>query len=281
MRAGLVAALLGLALASPANAQSTSAPGATAGAGSMTNPTGTPATPPVVVTDLDLPLEKPVYVNPNPTPTPPEPPPTPDDGDTDDPRDEPPPVIYGEEIDSENDTIFYVLDRSGSMDWDEATYTDIDGSRRRGTRMDRAKTELSRSILGLSRNFRFNVLAYDCGNFQWRRTLQEANDANKSSALAWIRGLHPGGATGTGPAVAQALYSDRDNMSVVLLTDGEPNCGLDGYSDFDMNAHRRCIRNENVQNATINVFGIAASGQYRRFCQNVAADNGGTYFDVP
>lgn len=270
-----------LVATSVATAQSGGTPGSGTGTGGPGTGTGTPSGPGAAPTNLDLPLEKPVYVNPNPTPTPPEPPPTPDDGDTDDPRDEPPPVIYGEEIDSENDTIFYVLDRSGSMDWDEATYTDIDGSRRRGTRMDRAKTELSRSILGLSRNFRFNVLAYDCGNFQWRRTLQEANDANKSSALAWIRGLHPGGATGTGPAVAQALYSDRDNMSVVLLTDGEPNCGLDGYSDFDMNAHRRCIRNENVQNATINVFGIAASGQYRRFCQNVAADNGGTYFDVP
>lgn len=270
-----------LVATSVATAQSTggATPGTGTGTGGPGTGTGTPSTPGASPTNLDLPLEKPVYVNPNPTP---EPDPTPDDGDTDDPRDEPPPVIYGEEIDSENDTIFYVIDRSGSMDWDEASYTDLDGSRRRGNRMERAKIELARSILGLSQNFRFNVLAYDCSNFQWRRSLQPANDANKSSALAWVRALQPGGATGTGPAVAQALYSDRDNMSVVLLTDGEPNCGLDDFSsDFDMNAHRRVIRDENVQHATINVFGIAASGQYRRFCQNVAADSGGTYFDVP
>lgn len=272
---GLAALLVATSVATAQSTGPAPGTGTGTGGGSTTTP-GAPGGS--AQTDLDLPLEKPVYVNPNPTP---EDDPSSDDGDTDDPRDEPPPVIYGEEIESENDTIFYVIDRSGSMDWDEASYTDVEGRTRRGTRMDRAKTELARSILGLSQNFRFNVLAFDCGNFQWRRTLQQATDANKQSALAWIMALQPGGATGTGPAVAQALYSDRDNMAVVLLTDGEPNCGLDGYSDFDLNAHRRCIRNENIQNATINVFGIAASGRWRRFCQDVAADNNGSYFDVP
>ena len=69
---------------------------------------------------------------------------------------------------------------------------------------------------------------------------------------------------------------------MVLLTDGEPNCGLyDEYDSFNIEAHRNVIRMENRQHAVINVFGIAASGQYRRFCQNVAADSGGSYFDVP
>ncbi|MCO5168107.1 MAG: VWA domain-containing protein [Planctomycetes bacterium] len=277
MRIGVFAALLGLALASPATAQSTSAPAA--GAGTMTGPPPTTGAPAPTPTDLDLPLERPVLTAP--TPTPPAPPPTPDDGDRDDPRDEPPPVIYGEEISSENDTIVYVLDRSGSMDWDVGSYTDLDGVQRRGNRMDRAKVELSRSIQGLSRNFRFNVIAFDCANYQWQRRLQEANDTNKAAALAWVRRLTPGGATGTGPAVALALYSDRDNKSVVLLTDGQPNCGLNDWDDFSLDAHRRVIRNENVQRAVINVFGIAASGQWRRFCQNVASDSGGSYFDVP
>ncbi|MCW8140010.1 MAG: VWA domain-containing protein [Planctomycetota bacterium] len=279
MRSGVFVALLGLALASPALAQSTSAPAA--GAGTMTGPPTAGAPTPGAPTDLDLPLEKPVCIAPTPTPTPPGPPPTPDDGDRDDPRDEPPPVIYGEEITSENDTIVYVLDRSGSMDWDDASFTDLDGNRRTGNRMERAKVELSRSIQGLSRNFRFNVIAFDCATHQWQRRLQEANDTNKAAALAWVRRLSPGGATGTGPAVALALYSDRDNKSVVLLTDGEPNCGLDDGNDFSLEAHRRVIRNENTQRAVINVFGIAARGQWRRFCQNVAADSGGSYFDVP
>ena len=65
-------------------------------------------------------------------------------------------------------------------------------------------------------------------------------------------------------------------MSVVLLTDGSPNCGASG-----MTGHRSMIANANTQGATVNVFGIAATGRYRGFCQGVASDSGGSYFDVP
>ena len=261
-------------LASPAFAQTTGGPAPTAG-------TGTTAGSPAVPADLDLPLTKPVLAAP--------PAPVPDEGDDeDDPRDEPPPVIYGEEIESETDTIFYVIDISGSMDWDNQSYTTLDGSRATGTRMERAKTELSRSIMGLSQNFKFNVIAYDCGTRMWQREMKEANDANKAAALGWVRGLQPVGATGTGPATAQALGADRSNMSVVLLTDGAPNCGVpedNNWYNWSESAviagHRRMINNGNAQRATINVFGIAASGAYRSFCVAVASDSGGSYFDVP
>ncbi len=192
----------------------------------------------------------------------------------DDPRDTPPPVIYGEELDSENDTIFYVLDISCSMDWDTQSYTTLDGSTRRGTRMDRAKAELARSIMGLAPNFEFNIISYDCSTRQWQREMQPADDANKSSGIAWVMAQQPIGATGTGPATALAL-GDKDNMMVVLLTDGAPNC------PSSMNQHRTIISTSNTQGATINVFGIAASGSYRAFCQAVASDSGGSYFDVP
>ena len=144
-----------------------------------------------------------------------------------------------------------------------------------GPRIDRAKAELIRSIQGLSENFKFNIIAYDCGTRQWQGSMQEANDANKSAATGWVAGHRPTGATGTGPAAASAL-GDKDNMAVVLLTDGAPNCGASGSS-----GHRRMIANANTQGATVNVFGIAASGSYRSFCQGVASDNGGSYVDVP
>jgi hypothetical protein len=234
--------------------------------------TGSPSTP--TPTDLDLPMEKPIYVAPTPTPTPPETP-IEDDGDEDDPRDEPPPVIYGEEIDSENDTLFYVIDISGSMVIDTQSYTGLDGQMMQGNRMERAKAELMRSISGLSPNFSFNIIAFDCGTRQWSQGMQQADDGNKASALAWTRSLQPTGATGTGPACALAL-NDKENMSVVLLTDGGPNCGASGFE-----GHRMMISNANTQGATVTVFGIAAAGSLRTFCQNVAADGGGSYFDVP
>lgn len=188
---------------------------------------------------------------------------------------EPPPTFFGEEIDSENDTIVYVLDISGSMGWDTQSYTTADGTQASGPRIDRAKAELTRSIRGLSENFRFNVLAYDCGTRHWQPSLQDATSANKASAIGWVRGHRPTGATGTGPAGAAAL-SDKDNMAVVLLTDGAPNCGANGAS-----GHERMITRANTQRASVNVFGIAASGSYRSFCQSVAVNNFGSYVDVP
>jgi hypothetical protein len=198
-----------------------------------------------------------------------------------DPKDDEPPIIWGEEIDSESDSLYYVLDISGSMDWDSASYTDLDGNLRHGPRIDRAKVELIRSISGLSANFEFNIIAYDCSSRRWAPAMQSASAANKAAAIGWVRALAPLGATGTGPATALAL-GERENLAVVLLTDGAPNCGAgDPYSWDTTEAHRTMIRGANLQHATITVFGIAASGDYRAFCQNVAADSGGSYFDVP
>lgn len=268
-RAAIGGACAVLVCASMSFAQSSG--GGMGGGGSSAGPAGGAGGSgnPQVPTDLDLPLEKPEYQGAPPQPpAPPEEPP-------DDPRDTPPPTIYGEEIVSENDTLYYVLDISGSMDWDPLSYTGVDGSRRSGPRIDRAKAELIRSILGLSDNFKFNIIAFDCGTMQWRNALVPANDANKQAALGWVNSLYPRGATGTGPATALAL-GDKNNKTVVLLTDGAPNCGANGLS-----GHRSMISANNTQGAKVNVFGIAASGSYRSFCQGVASDSGGSYVDVP
>ncbi|MBL4847853.1 MAG: VWA domain-containing protein [Planctomycetes bacterium] len=198
-----------------------------------------------------------------------------EDDDDDDPRDTPPPTIYGEEIDTESDTIYYVIDISYSMMTDRQSYTTIDQTIGSGPRIDRAKAELIKSVRGLSDNFSFNVIAYDCSTTSWQSAMQEATDGNKNSAIAWVTALRPRGATGTGPAAALAL-AEKDNMAVVLLTDGSPNCGASGTA-----GHRAMIATANTQGASINVFGIAATGRYRAFCQAVAADSGGSYFDVP
>jgi hypothetical protein len=179
----------------------------------------------------------------------------------DDPRDEPPPVFFGEEIESENGTLVYVLDVSGSM---------------RSRRLPRAKVEAERSIRGLPPSIRFNAVSYSCTVTRLWPTLRPASDGAKVEAIRWVRLLQAGGGTGTGPACALAL-SDRQVEALALLTDGAPGCG-----EIDAEAvHRRMISSANAQHATINVFGIEASGQWREFCQDVAADSGGNYTDVP
>ena len=261
-----LALLPGLALAQNSSSSMNASMG-----GSSAGPAGGSggSAPPQVALDLDLPIAAPVYQG---APQPPAPTP---EAPVDDPRDVPAPTLYGEEIVSESDTIFYVLDCSGSMSSDRQSYSGLDGGVQTGSRMERAKAELTRSILGLAPNFKLNIVAYDCSTQQWSDSMVPATDANKQAAIAWLSAQMPRGATGTGPATALAL-GQKENMSVVLLTDGQPNCGASGTE-----GHRQMISSNNTQGATINVFGIAASGTYRAFCQAVAADSGGSYYDVP
>jgi hypothetical protein len=205
--------------------------------------------------DLDLPILLEHYDPTKVVPAPSEP------ADEDDPRDEPPPVFYGEEIESENDTICYVIDLSGSM--------------RRMGRIERARRELEKSISGLSPNVRFNVVAYACAVKSWKPGLVPASPANKTAAIAWTGTLQPAGGTGTGPATALAL-NYKECLAVALLTDGTPNCGA-----VDTSGHRRMISAANTQRATISVFGVDAKGEWREFCLQVAGDSGGSYYDVP
>lgn len=206
--------------------------------------------------DLDLPV-LPENYDPAKQPPPPVPP-----GDHGDPRDEPPPVFYGEEIPTESASLVYVLDFSGSMSY--------------GNRVDTAKAEFRRSVSELPPTFRLNVVIYDCSIISWSAKAKPATPDAKADAIKWVESQHPaGGGTATGPAVALGL-AEKENLAVALLTDGDPNCGADRHE-----GHRAMIRHANSQGAVITVFGIDAWGEYRVFCQNVAADSGGAYFDVP
>ena len=185
-------------------------------------------------------------------------------------------IQFREEIDTETDSIIYVIDISGSMS--------VDG------RMARAQKELKRSVGGLAESFRFNVIAYASVSYQCFSERVSATAANKAKLTAWILNFNPHGYTATGPATALAL-NYRDNLSVVLLTDGLPNYGIPlpypantpaaQQLAMQQAAHRRMIKEANTQGATVDVFGIAATGTMRAFCQGVASDSGGSYTDVP
>jgi len=263
---------------------STLAYGQTGGGGGGAPATGAPAAPGAAASgttierDIDLPVTAPTVVVPGKPPTPPPPPPPPP---PQQPPDKPPPTIYGKPLQSENGTIFYVIDVSGSMGWDMGQYTAPDGSSQTGDRLDRAKAALTISVMSLPSNFTFNMMSYDCGTYPWGSAFVPANDTNKQAAQGWIAQLQPMGATGTGPAVVAAL-AVPNNKLIVLLTDGAPNCGAGDESGDDscIAAHLAMINSGNTQKSIINVFGISATDVFRTFCMNIAADNGGSYTDV-
>jgi len=271
----MLLSLSGLLLTSSlAFAQSTGGAAPAGGAGS-TGGSAAPGAPTGQTVDIDLPMDKPdvhgtkITVAPTPKPKDPS-----DNGGK-------PPTIYGHDLKSKNNTIFYVIDISGSMGWDYGQYTTPDGQTASGCRLDRAKAELTKSVMSLPANFKFNMLSYDCDVYQWMPNMVPADDADKQAAFGWINQLQPQGATGTGPATSAGL-ADKNNMLVVLLTDGAPNCGAGDESGDQgcMDAHRAMIRQNNTQNAVINVFAIGATGDFEGFCQGVASDNGGSCTDV-
>jgi hypothetical protein len=223
--------------------------------------------------DVDLPIDAPTPARNGPTaPAPVQ----------NQPADASPPSLYGKDLLSENGTIVYAIDISSSMAWDSQPFTRPDGSAAVGCRLDRAKAELTRSIMSLPKTLEFDVLAFDCSVYLWRNDLTPADEANKQRATEWLNQLQPQGATGTGPAVAEALSIGQTKL-VVLLTDGAPNCGAgDGKGSHECRmAHRAMISACNTNHAVIHVFGICATGDMRNFCMEVAADSGGSFTFVP
>ncbi len=278
---GIVLAFtLVLGLGSTAFGQSTQAQGGSAQTGPVGLPglaTGQPGIQPNELC-LDLPIEAPPLAAPgkSSTPTPPPPPPPPPPAGPGDP------TIYGKTQKSENGTIVYVIDVSGSMGWDMGQFTAADGSTQTGCRLDRAKAELAKSVVSLPSTFKFNMYSYDCGCYPWQGGLQPADDQHKQDAMGWISNLQPMGATGTGAATAQALTSNASCKLFVLLTDGAPNCdaGDESGDSSCIAAHLAMIDQNNTQHAVINCFGIGATGEFKQFCMDVASQNGGQYSDV-
>jgi hypothetical protein len=191
-----------------------------------------------------------------------------DPGETDDP------TLYDEELPCETNSIFYVIDISGSMDWNTSSYVGLDGEPTSGSLLDRAKVELIRSIIALPEDFAFNILAYDCSARRWRLDMVDALPLNKTDATHWINLLRSGGGTGTGPAASLALQ-DKGNLTLVILSDGSPNCGASGIG-----GHAAMILGANTQDATIHTFGIGAYGQFEAFLRSLAASTGGIYHAV-
>lgn len=203
---------------------------------------------------LDLPVADPTKKTQ--TQAPPPPPPEPEDTDPDDGFE--PPIVYGEALVLEKASIVFVIDRSGSMG---------------GERLNKAKAELTKTLTDLDEAFEFSIVSYACDVDSFSPVLVKANEANKAAAIQWVQALRAFGGTTTGPAGAAGLKFQSDKA--IILTDGAPNCGAEVFD-----GHRAMIRNANT-GTSVDVFGIAATGQFKAFCRIVALENGGSFYDVP
>ncbi len=184
-------------------------------------------------------------------------------------------VVHGVSVPID-DTVAFVLDISGSMAWGTRSFVDATtGQTRTGDWLEAAVHELIRAIDGLDPSVRFNVHLFDCAVRSWQVDAAYADAAAKQSAAAFLLAAQPVGATGTGVAVAEALADPRVG-SVVLITDGAPNCGAP-----DMAGHLSLIHQANAQGAAVFPFGIQSTGAFEQFLVDLAAQTGGRYTFVP
>jgi len=198
----------------------------------------------------------------------------------DDFADEDEPVFFDEEVPTDS-SIIYVIDRSGSMSMQMSTYNDTNGNAHHNIpRLAVAKMELKQSIAALSADFKFNVIFYGSCIFEWRPTKASATEENKEDAYSFIDSITPGGWTNTAGAAGKAL-SDKDNKTLIVLSDGTPNF-LDcaETSVVSDQEHRRIISALNTQGANIHCFAIAPSPEARAFMRAVASDSSGIYKEI-
>lgn len=188
------------------------------------------------------------------------------------------PVVYSEDLPAPIAGIAYVLDISGSMDWDPQPYTDLNGNPATGSKLERAKTEIARSIRGLAQGYWLEAYTFDCDVYVWQPAAVPVDPAAQASAEAWIMAAAAQGATGTGPAVARAL-ADKNVRTVILFTDGAPDCI--GTATGSIADHQLMIQQANTQGATIHCVGYAAYGVFDQFLQDVSSQTGGKYLTQP
>lgn len=227
---------------------------------------------------LDLPIEPPVWTGLKADERPPEI----EDEAGDDPRDTPPPTFFGEELDFSKNSVVYVLDLSCSMNTIEPNpFEFYDGTIVTGTRRARALSETIKSINTLTPDKKFSVIVYGTAGIAWQIPLVKATRENKVAALLFLSLFSNQclGDTATGPYTVYGIQLDNSNKHVVLLTDGKPNFDMPGGSVQNPEWHRSLIRNRN-NGSRVDVFGIQVNGDARAFCQGVARDNGGRFYDI-
>lgn len=152
------------------------------------------------------------------------------------------PKFFGQEVMSKK--IMFVIDRSGSMQardpamkkGEGGQLVPVDPNYKKGpedpwggdtslpqdrARVERVKKELCKCIAAMDPKTKFNVIYFSSSIAIWKQKLVYATSQNKKSAIGWVSGLGPMGATHTDDALKKA-FEDEEFDTMFLLSDGQP-----------------------------------------------------------
>lgn len=182
-------------------------------------------------------------------------------------------TYFGMPMSAPSDSVIFVIDISGTMNWSYGSFTDRFGNPVAGTRLDLAVDRTAAAINTLLDGVvTFNIVAFDCGPISWDPVGQVASGTSKAAAISWLTALAPSGSSDTGRAVASALAMDPFNRTITLVSDGSPTCGPTSEA-----SHLCEILTANTQGATIHTFAIQPFGEFAAFMQDLSSLTGGTY----
>lgn len=186
-------------------------------------------------------------------------------------------------LDVRSARVLFILDRSWSMEcgtlYDgKNDLTVFDGERK----IDVARRELQQAIRNLPDGASFNVIGYGTNTKTYAAKLVAATADERAKACTWVAKLDLEGSTNLGGALVEAFESLAGGPgakdieiadTLVVLTDGVPNCGPIAKPDDVLNEIRRVNARKAVK---VHAVYLGSEGDVG-FMRALAARNGGQF----
>ena len=180
--------------------------------------------------------------------------------------------------------VLFVIDRSGSMSYGIGHKSGVADvySELEKTKMEVAVRELVTAVQGLDERTSFNILSYSTNFETFQRRPVRATRENREKAARWIAKLTPDGQTNLAGSLLAALENTRPSAgapdeaiadTLVVLTDGAPNCGPIAYENDALAELRRLDSDRMV---TIHAIFLGVDGD-EAFMRSLAKDHGGQF----
>lgn len=171
------------------------------------------------------------------------------------------PPVLGSATSGASESVHFVVDTSGSM---------------YGTRLEQAKGALRQGITVLADSQAAGLRHYPSSGCDGGRLLVPIAVDNRAAMQTAVDGLVAGGSTPTGPALRAAVADlpPSGSRTIVLVSDGEANCGEDPCL-----AAKDLVASAGVK-FTVQAVGFNVSGAAPAQLQCIADATGGRYFEA-